>query len=106
MAVRIAFAGRVAITSDGDAVPTDGVRVAGWVALAYLLSQRHRPVRQDEIADVIWGDEPPKTWATMVRGIVSKLRAALAAAGLDANAISTAFGCYQISLPPDAAVDV
>lgn len=106
MAVRIALAGRVAIESDGDPVPTEGVRIAGWVALAYLISQRHRPVRQDELAEVIWGEELPRSWATMVRGIVSKLRSALAAAGMEADAISTAFGCYQFNLGADAAVDV
>ncbi len=106
MPVRIALAGRVAIESDREVVPTEGVRIAGWVALAYLLSQRHRPVRHDELAEAIWGEELPKSWATMVRGIVSKLRSALAAAGLGSDTISTAFGCYQLTLPADAAVDV
>jgi DNA-binding SARP family transcriptional activator len=106
MPVRIALAGRAVIESDGEPVPSEAVRMAGWVVLAYLISQRHRPVRPDELADIIWGEHLPRSWATMVRGLVSKLRTALKAAGLDSDVISTAFGCYQLKLPSTATVDV
>lgn len=106
MPVRIALAGRVGIESEAQPVPAEKLRIAAWVALGYLIAERHRPVRQDELADVIWGDELPRSWATMVRGIVSKLRTACSAAGLGSEVISTAFGCYQLRLPADATVDV
>jgi hypothetical protein len=38
--------------------------------------------------------------------IVSKLRAVLRRAGLGETALATAFGIYQLRLPPDAWVDI
>lgn len=32
-----------------------------------MASERHRPVPRDELADVVWGDEPPDSWEQMLR---------------------------------------
>ncbi len=53
------------------------------------------------------GHDLPRSWEQLLRGIASKLRAALAAAGLHpAGSITTAFGAYQMRLPPDTTIDV
>ena len=107
MALRIALAGRVEVEADG--VPVDAARLGslGRLALAYLVAHRHRPVPRDELADVLWGEDLPKSWETSVRVVVSKLRAVLADAGLPpSEALSTAAGCYQLHLPPATVVDL
>jgi DNA-binding SARP family transcriptional activator len=78
----------------------------GRRALVYLALERARPVPIDELADAVWGTVTPSgAWETALSAIVSKLRAALR--GLDARAaVTTAAGCYQLALPPDAWVDV
>ena len=109
MAVRITLAGRVVIeTADGSqGGEATALGRPARVALAYLVSERHRPVTRDELADAVWGEEPPRSWEQLLRGIAVKLRAALASAGLDpAEALRVAFGVYQLDLGPDAVVDV
>ena len=78
----------------------------GRRALVYLALERARPVPIDELADAVWGTSTPSgAWETALSAIVSKLRAALRA--LDTRcAVTTAAGCYQLALPPDAWVDV
>jgi DNA-binding SARP family transcriptional activator len=78
----------------------------GRRALAYLALERTRPVPIDELADAVWGTAAPAgAWETALSAIVSKLRASLRA--VDARAtVTTAAGCYQLALPPDAWVDV
>jgi DNA-binding SARP family transcriptional activator len=78
----------------------------GRRALVYLALERARPVAIDELADAVWGTSTPAgAWETALSAVVSKLRAALR--HLDARCgVSTAAGCYQLALPPDAWVDV
>ena len=107
MALRIALAGRVELEADG--VPVDAGRLGslGRLALAYLVAHRHRPVPRDELADVLWDDDLPKSWETSVRVVVSKVRAVLAEAGLaPSEVLSAEMGCYRLRLPPDTVVDV
>ncbi len=106
MAVVVKLAGRVRIQADGLAAGSEIGRL-GRLALAYLIWERHRPVGRDELAEVLWGEDLPRSWGQLLRGIVSKIRANLAAAGLDpAEALTTASGAYQLHLPAGATVDV
>jgi DNA-binding SARP family transcriptional activator len=78
----------------------------GRRALAYLGLERARPVPIDELADAVWGTSTPAgAWETALSAIVSKLRAALRSLD-DRCTVTTAAGCYQLALPPDAWVDV
>ncbi len=107
MAVRVSLAGRVGIEVDGTAVRDDGLGRLGWLALAFLVCERHRPVPRDELAEVVWGDELPRSWEQLLRGIASKARTLLAAAGLDpAEALVSELRAYRVHLPADAVVDV
>ena len=82
MAVRVTLAGQVGIELDGVVVAEDVLGRPGRIAVAYLACERHRPVPRDELADGLWGNEPPRSWEQLLRGIVSKLRACLSVAGL------------------------
>jgi DNA-binding SARP family transcriptional activator len=76
------------------------------VALAYLASERHRPVPRDELADVVWGEELPGSWEQMLRGLALKIRRALGEGGIDgAAALVTVAGTLQLRLPADVVVD-
>lgn len=76
----------------------------GRRALVFLTIERARPVPIDELADAVWGTSAPAgSWETALSAIVSKLRAPLRPYGA---AVATAAGCYQLTLPPDAWVDI
>lgn len=60
-----------------------------------------------ELAEALWEDAPPPTWDRALTVLVSKLRALLAAAGIDGStALTGAFGCYRLELPEGSWVDV
>jgi DNA-binding SARP family transcriptional activator len=78
----------------------------GRRAFAYLALERTRPVPIDELADAVWSTSTPAgAWETALSAIVSKLRASLRAVDSRCT-VTTAAGCYQLALPPDAWVDV
>ena len=79
----------------------------GRIAFAMLAAEHSRAVSTDDLAEQLWGGEPPGAWEVALRAIVSKLRGTLAEVGLDGHDwIAHAFGCYQLELPADAWVDV
>jgi len=106
MRVRVELAGQLAVVHDGAALRPVGR--LGRVVLAYLVTERHRPVHRDELAEILWGEQVPRTWETSLRVVVSKLRAALGEIGLPAGVLATGRGGYRVELPPGAvlAVDV
>jgi len=56
---------------------------------------------------VLWGDALPATWEKALRVLMTKLRAVLEEGGIDgATALTSAFGCYQLTLPAGAWIDV
>jgi predicted ATPase/DNA-binding SARP family transcriptional activator/Tfp pilus assembly protein PilF len=105
--LHIALAGRVAVEADGAPIDAGGLGRLGRIALAYLVAERHRPVTRDELAEVLWGEDLPRSWETSLRGVALRLRAVLGAAGLvPTEALSSALGCWQLQLPPDSVIDV
>ena len=76
MALRISLAGLVGIEHEGTAVKGTALGRLGRLALAYLTSERHRPITHAELAEVLWGDDLPGSWEQLVRGVDAKLRAA------------------------------
>ena len=74
---------------------------------AYLAAQNGRAVPRDELALILWGDELPATWEKALRVLMTKLRALLEECGIDgATALTSAFGCYKLTLPAGAWIDV
>ena len=106
MAVTINLLGRLALDVDGTAADVARLGDLGRLAFAYLVLERRRPVPRDELADVLWGENLPATWEASLRGVLSRVRATLTAAGLPAGALAGRLGCYQLHLPGDAEVDV
>lgn len=73
----------------------------------FLVLERHRAVPRDELADALWSGELPHSWEPALRGVVSKVRSVLAAAGLSASdTLGSAFGCYSLNLPANTIVDI
>jgi predicted ATPase/DNA-binding SARP family transcriptional activator len=106
-AVEVSLLGRLVIEVDGKRADDARLGDLGRKAFAYLVLERRRPVPRDELADVLWGEDLPPTWTAALRGVLSRLRATLADAGLAGpDLLSSRGGCYQLHLPDDAVVDV
>jgi len=105
---KVFVTGRVAVETDGGVIEEAqlGGRQARLV-FAYLVAERSRPVPRDELAEALWGETPPVTRDKALTVIASRLRAALADAGLDGRELLTAaFGCYRLDLPEGTWVDL
>lgn len=76
------------------------------LALAFLAIERHRPVRREELAEILWDEVLPPTWEPSLRSIVSRVRRWLDASGLGTQTITASNGCYRLHLPADVVVDV
>jgi DNA-binding SARP family transcriptional activator/streptogramin lyase len=74
---------------------------------SYLLAADGKPVPKDELAEALWGDELPARWEKGLSVLVSKLRALLNECGVDGStALTSAFGRYQLILPPGSWIDI
>jgi len=79
----------------------------GRIVFAYLAAQNGRPVRRDELAELLWDEEVPATWVKALGVLMTKLRALLEECGIDGStALTSAFGCYKLTLPPGSWIDV
>src|SRR5258708_16532149 len=107
MAMRIYLTGRVTIDRDGRAIDQDAFPgKQGLLTFSRLAIDRARASSRDELASLLWPENLPRAWDSALHSIVSKLRVLLAKAGLKkSEAISSALGCYQLSLPEGAWVD-
>jgi YVTN family beta-propeller protein len=101
--------GRVALEADGSTLIGEKRFPGrqGRLLFAYLVAEQGRPVPRDELAEALWGEDPPATWDKALTVLVSKLRGLLADRGIDgAEALTSAFGCYRLVLPEQSWVDV
>ena len=106
MVVRVSLTERVSIEAGGTTV--DEQRFPGRqgrLVFAYLLAAHGRPVPRDELAEALWGDQLPATWEKALSVLVSKLRPLLNECGLDTS-LTSAFGCYQLTLPAGTWIDL
>lgn len=77
----------------------------GRLVLVVLAVER-RPIARAELADIVWGEQPPDQWSGALAAIVSKVRTLLTACGLDGHdAVGSVGGTYSLELPPDTWVD-
>jgi DNA-binding SARP family transcriptional activator len=94
--------GPLTVRCDGAAVPVAPGKQRA--VLAALLLDAGRVVPVDELAEALWGPEPPASARVTVQNYVMRLRKALGDAGRDL--ITTQPGGYLISVPPPGEVDV
>ena len=106
--LKVFLAGRVAVEIEGVRVEEERFPGRqGRLLFAYLVAEQGRAVPRDELAEALWGEAPPATWDKALTVIASKLRGALADAGLDGRELLTAaFGCYRLDLPEGTWVDL
>lgn len=74
---RIELCGRFAVEIEGRQVE---VAVRGRqprLLFAYLVFNRTRPVRRDELVDVLWPEQPPVSPDDALNTLVSRLRKAV-----------------------------
>jgi SARP family transcriptional regulator, regulator of embCAB operon len=108
VAVRVSLIERLSIEGGGVVVGEQQFPGRqGRLVFAYLLAANGNPVTKDELAEALWGDESPARWEKALSVLVSKLRALLNECGVDGStALTSAFGCYQLILPPGSWIDI
>ena len=105
--LRIYLTGDICLTMGGKMVRASRLpRRQGRLVFAYLVTERARAVSKDELAESLWPHHLPAASDVALSAIVSKLRALFAEFGLDRKTVTTASGCYQLTLPADSWIDV
>ncbi len=74
----------------------DGLGPRDRVVLSALVVRAGTPVTQDALADALWGDAVPASWATVIQGCVVRLREVLGPA-----AIESVPSGYRLTLSDD-----
>ena len=110
MDIRIYVAGRLGLEVGGELVIGDRQFRGrqGRLVFAYLVCERTRPVRREELAEVLWPGETPPAWEADLSALVSRLRGLLAPTAPKPKElfISGSSGNYQLHLPADTWVDL
>ena len=110
MQTRVYLAGKLAVEAGGSVV-FDESEFRGRQtrpAFAYAILERARPIRRDELAELIWPDELPGAWDSGLSALVSRLRGLMTRSPLDSlgAGISMSGGDYLVSMPADTWVDI
>jgi WD40 repeat protein/DNA-binding SARP family transcriptional activator len=104
----ISLAGRIAVqvdqaVLDERALPGRQARLA----FAVLVTERHRLVSHEELAENLWPDRRPDTWETALRGTVSKVRGFVVASGLGTRELLHSVSrAYRLGPLADVEVDI
>ncbi len=106
MRLEITLAGDVTVDPGGEAKP-QLVTGPPRIVLAALVVERATGVPRDRLADILWPEGMPKTWASALRTHVSKVRTLLSAAvgGAGETVVAGESG-YQLALPAGCALAV
>jgi DNA-binding SARP family transcriptional activator/tetratricopeptide (TPR) repeat protein len=100
--VLIRLAGLVAIEDAGDE-PRYLSSAQAQVAFARMTLERAGGTSRDQLADTVWPDGLPDTWASALRSVVSRVRSFVAGTG---DAVVARGGRYLLRLPADAVIDL
>ena len=108
VATRIYLTGRIAAEHDGRVLvdERDLPGRQGRLAFVYLVAQRHRPTRRDDLMNVLWGDAPPQEFEVTFSAVLSRLRGLLRKAALADAAIDVEHGSISLRLPRDTWIDL
>ncbi|MGJ0118157.1 ATP-binding protein [Williamsia sp. MIQD14] len=105
--VAIHVAGDVRIVGAGAVVrprTVGGPRCDDLVA--FLSVHRHREVPLEELADVVWPHRRPSSWYSGLRGLLIKVRSAVALADIPAATVRARGGTVRLSLPDGLVTDL
>jgi len=70
-----------------------------------VLAWERRQIARDQLADILWPDQPPDSWDTALNAIVSKLRKTLSTGSVE-GVLDCSNGVYELRLPPGSWIDV
>jgi DNA-binding SARP family transcriptional activator len=103
----IKLMGTVTIEHEG-AAPLHISSTQVQAALARLVLDRASGTSREQLADTLWPGELPDTWAAALRGVVSRVRTAVAGPVQHPGAtpLVARGGGYLLRLPDDAVVDL
>ena len=106
--LKVFLTGRVVVDTDGVVIDERGLPGRqGRLLFGCLVWEDGRAVPLGELAEALWGEEPPARWEKALSVLVSKLRVLLGGIGIDgAISLTGAFGCYRLELPEGSWVDV
>ena len=90
----IAVLGPLTVAGDGSLSPRDRV------VLSALVVRSGSTISTEQLADALWGDQPPASWGKVVPGCITRLRKRLGA-----DSIETVAGGYRLAVADDE-VDV
>lgn len=86
--------------------PGDFPGQQGRAAFTLLAGERNCAIARHALGAALWPGRPPRAWEGAVTSIVSKLRALLRRAGMEAAApLVSEGGCYELRLPAGTWVD-
>lgn len=97
------------VTIEHDGVPPQHLSSAqAQVAFARLVLERAAGTGRDQLADTVWPDGLPDTWASALRSVVSRVRAYVTSPHQKPGEtpLIARSGRYLLRLPGDTAVDV
>ncbi|HSI98743.1 MAG TPA: BTAD domain-containing putative transcriptional regulator [Gaiellaceae bacterium] len=97
LATRIHLCGRLTVEVDGRQAEKDLPGRQGRLLFAYLVLNRRRPVRRDELTGALWHDKAPAAPAAALSALLSKLRRLIPLEGRSE---------LRLLLPADAWIDV
>ncbi|MEV4315407.1 AAA family ATPase [Actinocrispum sp. NPDC049592] len=101
----IRLTGLVTIERDG-AAPRHLSSAQAQVAFARLVLERAGGTGRDHLADTVWPEGLPDTWASALRSVVSRVRGFVAIDNSSAPPIVAQGGRYLLRLPAGAVIDV
>ena len=78
----------------------------GRLVFAYLVCNRGRRVTRAELGEMLWPDTLPRAWEASLSAVVSRLRAALSAAGVSGGGLPAGGGGGYRFASDDVWVDV
>ena len=99
MPTRIELCGALTVEVDGRRVEEALPGRQGRLLFAYLALNRDRPVRRDELVDVVWDDHPPGSPDAGLAALLTRLRRALGAEAIEGR------GGLRLALP-DVSIDI
>ena len=97
---RVELCGALVVEIEGRRVEDDLPGRKGRLLFAYLVLNRERAVRRDELVSALWPDDPPVSPDRALATVLARLRSVLGGELIKGRAE------LRLALPPSAAVDV